>query len=468
MQKFAADMRRTELRRGGKTMAAVINVNETIDRHPITAYQIGVLAMCMLVAALDGYDTQAIGYTAPAVAQLLHLPMTAFGPVFSAALLGGAVGALSFGPLADRLGRKRFMVAATIIFAVFSFLTAQVTSLPELLACRFVTGLGLGGALPSFLALGGEFAPTRKRGVFVAIAFAAFPFGGLIGALTSSYVIPNFGWQYVFYIGGVAPLIIAVVLVVWLPESLRFLIARNIRLDEVRKTLERIAPGEIPPDAELVASPEPEREGIPVKYLFTEGRAAKTLLLWGGFFVCFSVLVTVTAWTPTVLRTVGFSLSAGALIIGLNNAGSAVASALSGFLVDRFGPFKTLVPGFIIGGLCLAAFGQATSSVATLAVASTLAGAFVGGTGTGLITLAAGMYPTSARSTGIGWGMGMGRVGQVFGPLGAGLLVGWGVGVRGIFYAAAIPCFLGALSIVLMKFASGPAVQSPGLAPAVH
>ena len=187
-------------------MAAVINVNDTIDRHPITAYQIGVLVLCMLAAAIDGYDTQAIGYTAPAIAQAFNLPREVFGPVFSAGLVGAAVGALSFGPLADRFGRKRFMVAAVIIFGVFSLLTAQATTLSEFLAFRFCAGLGLGGAVPSFLALGGEFAPASKRGVFVAIAFAAFPFGGLIGALTSSYVIPHFGWQSVFYIGGAAPL----------------------------------------------------------------------------------------------------------------------------------------------------------------------------------------------------------------------------------------------------------------------
>jgi AAHS family 4-hydroxybenzoate transporter-like MFS transporter len=434
-------------------MAAVINVNDTIDRHPIAAYQIGVLVLCMLAAAIDGYDTQAIGYTAPAIAQAFNLPREVFGPVFSAGLVGAAVGALSFGPLADRFGRKRFMVAAVIIFGVFSLLTAQATTLSEFLAFRFCAGLGLGGAVPSFLALGGEFAPASKRGVFVAIAFAAFPFGGLIGALTSSYVIPHFGWQSVFYIGGAAPLLFAIVLVIWLPESLRFLIARNIRLDEVRSTLMRIAPGKIPPDAQLVAAPEPEREGMPVKHLFTEGRAAKTVLVWVAFFTCFMVLVTVTAWTPTVLRSVGFSISAGALIIGLNNAGSVCASAISGFLVDRFGPYKTLVPGFILGGICLAAFGQATSSVALLAVASTLAGFFVGGTGTGLIALTAGLYPTTVRSTGIGWGMGMGRIGQVFGPLGAGFLVGWGAGPGGVFYAAAVPCFVGALFVALLKFA---------------
>lgn len=441
-------------------MTTSVNVNETIDRHPITAYQIGILGLCMLVALLDGFDTQAIGYTAPAIAQALHLPREALGAVFSAALFGAMLGALSFGPLADRFGRKRFMIAATIVLSIFSLLTAHVATLQQLLACRFLTGLGLGGALPSFLALGGEFAPVRKRGVFVTLAFAAFPFGGLVAALTSSYVIPAFGWQAVFYIGGIVPLIVAVVLALWLPELLRFLLARNIRLDEVRKTLARIAPEVVKPGVELVASPEPEREGVPMKHLFTEGRAGATLLLWGAFFVCFMVLVTVTAWTPTVLRSVGFSISAGALIIGLNNAGSVVASALSGYIVERVGPIRSLLPAFVLGGLCLAAFGQATTSVTMLAIASTLAGFFVGGTGTGLIALAAALYPTTVRSTGIGWGMGIGRMGQVFGPIGTGLLVGWGVGVHGIFYAAAIPCFVGAVFIVLLTFTRGAKVAA--------
>ena len=221
--------------------------------------------------------------------------------------------------------------------------------------------------------------------------------------------------------------------------------------------LDRIAPGEVPADAVLVAAPEPERQGMPIKHLFTEGRTAKTLMLWVAFFVVFMVLVTVTAWTPTVLHAAGFSISAGALIIALNNAGSVCASAISGFLVDRFGPYRTLVPGFILGGLCLAVFGQATSSVTTLAVASTFAGFCLGGTGTGLIALAAGIYPTTVRSTGIGWSMGMGRIGQICGPLGAGVLVGWGAGAGGVFYAAAVPCFIGALFVALLKFSPMPA-----------
>jgi AAHS family 4-hydroxybenzoate transporter-like MFS transporter len=300
-------------------MATKVDVIDLIDRHRVTGFQITVLILCMLVAALDGFDTQAIGYTAPAIAAQIHLPMPQFGQVGSAGLLGAAIGALSFGPLADVFGRKWFMILAMVVFAVFSYFTATSGSLNELLAYRFCAGLGLGGVTPAFLAMGAELAPKRLRSVFVTVLFASFPFGGLLGSLLASWVIPAFGWQTLFYIGAVAPLVIAVILAVYLPESIRYLLARNIGYDEVRRTLERIMPGAVPADAELTAPPDPAREGVPVTHLFTEGRAVPTVLLWVPFFMVFMVLVTVTFWTPAVLNSVGFSLSSAALIIGLNN-----------------------------------------------------------------------------------------------------------------------------------------------------
>ena len=202
-----------------------------------------------------------------------------------------------------------------------------------------------------------------------------------------------------------------------------------------------------------MAPPDPARQGVPVKHLFTEGRAVPTVLLWVPFFMVFMVLVTVTFWTPAVLNSVGFSLSAAALIIGLNNLGSVIASATSGWAVHRGGAFRVLIPGFILGGLS-ASPGSAKRRrrCSTLGAASFLAGFFVGGTGTGLIAVAAGMYPTAIRSTGIGWAMGMGRVGQVFGPILTGVLVGLGYKVGGIFYAAAVPCLIGALFLMLPVF----------------
>ena len=158
--------------------AAKVDVIDLIDRHPVTGFQIGVLILCMLVAALDGFDTQAIGYTAPAIAAVIHLPMPQFGQVASAGLIGAALGALSFGPLADLFGRKWFMIIAMIVFAIFSYLTSQSTTLDELLGYRFFAGLGLGGVTPAFLAMGAELAPRRLRDVFVTVLFASFPGGG--------------------------------------------------------------------------------------------------------------------------------------------------------------------------------------------------------------------------------------------------------------------------------------------------
>src|SRR3974390_1874007 len=162
-----------------------VDVIDLIDRHSVVGFQIGVLILCMMVAALDGFDTQAIGYTAPAIAGELKLPIAMFGEVGSAGLVGAAIGALSFGPFADLFGRKWFMILAVIVFAVFSFMTAHSASLEQLLGYQFIARLGLGGATPAFRAMGAELAPKRLRDVFVTVLFASFPGGGLIGSLTT-------------------------------------------------------------------------------------------------------------------------------------------------------------------------------------------------------------------------------------------------------------------------------------------
>lgn len=433
-----------------------VDVVALIDEHPITRFQIGVAVLCGLVALLDGYDTQALGYAAPLVAGRLGLSMGAFGPVFSAGLVGATVGALTFGPLADRFGRRGFLIAATLLFAVFTLATVRVASLPELLAYRFMAGLGLGGATPAFLALAAEYAPARLRGTVVTALYAAFPLGGLVGGLTSAALIPRFGWESIFLVGGLAPALVALLLLAALPESLQFLVLRGGRSADARRILTRIAPpGRVGPETALTARVAQRPPGLPIRHLFTQGRAARTLLLWVPFFAAFMILVTVSAWTPTVLQSAGFSLSAGALILSANNVGSVIGNASAGYLTDRFGPYRTLVPAFLLGGLSLAAFGQATGSLGFLVAASAGVGLFVGGGSAGLIALAATTYGTFMRSTGIGWGMGMGRFGQIFGPLAFGVLVArhWTVG--GIFYAAALPCLVAAAAVLALRGAGG-------------
>ena len=202
-------------------LSGTVDLPALIDSQPLSAYQCWIIGLCALVALLDGMDTQSIGVAAPLIADLLGVTRPQLAPIFSAGLVGAALGAFAFGPLADSFGRKRFLVLACAVFGVFTFATALCASFEALLVCRFLTGLGLGGALPCFVALASEFAPARLRATAVTVTWAAFPLGGMLGGFLNAALIDTFGWRAIFYAGGVAPVLVALLLARWLPNSLR-------------------------------------------------------------------------------------------------------------------------------------------------------------------------------------------------------------------------------------------------------
>ncbi|MBV8911849.1 MAG: MFS transporter, partial [Acetobacteraceae bacterium] len=208
----------------GADPQAAVNVTDIIDAHPLGSLQIRLLIMCGFIALLDGLDLQAIGLAAPGIIAALHVEPRIFGTVFSAALLGLTLGAAVLGPAADRVGRKRILIASTITFGVFTVSTAQATSFEMLLVFRFLTGLGLGGAMPSFISLASEYVPRKRHALWITLLWAGFPLGGVIGGVLASLLIPRFGWQSVFYVGGITPVVLAVVLIGALPESIGFLV----------------------------------------------------------------------------------------------------------------------------------------------------------------------------------------------------------------------------------------------------
>jgi AAHS family 4-hydroxybenzoate transporter-like MFS transporter len=247
----------------------------------------------------------------------------------------------------------------------------------------------------------------------------------------------------------VAPLIVALILALWLPESLRFLLLRGSDDARARRILARIAPEPLPAGAPIVAG-EAAAEGSRIGALFTEGRAAHTVLLWLPFFMTFMILLTVTAWTPSLLRIAQMPISDAALVLAANNLGSVAGNALAGYLVGRFGALPILLPAFLAGAASLAGFGYSAVSLPLLIAVSASAGFFVGGASAGLIALAAAIYPTRIRSTGIGWGMGMGRLGQIVGPLGIGWLVAHQASVATIFLAASVPCLIAGAAVLIL------------------
>jgi len=427
-----------------------VNVTRLIDEGRLTGFQIGTIICCALVNLCDGADTQSIGVAAPFIAEGLGIKIANFGPIFSSALVGATIGAASFGAIADRFGRKTLLIAATLFIGTFTILTALATSVPMLMAFRMLAGLGLGGATPCFIALTSEYAPARLRAALVTLMWSSFPLGGMLGGLLNSYLITQFGWRAIFYIGGVAPLFLVVALLFYLPESIKFLLVRRNDTDAVRRIIARLRSPHVGPDTRFVVE-ESSLPGAPIRHLFTENRALGTLLLWVPFFMGFGVLTVVTLWTPTLLRLNGISPANTAFVVAFNGLGAFFGQSSAGKLIERFGILAVLFPAFLLGTAATVGLGYAASSVALAAMFIGLVGLFMGVGTAGAIALSALIYPTPIRSTGIGWGMAMGRFGQIVGPLIAGALLGAGWTADRIMIVIAVGGIIAAVFIVLFR-----------------
>jgi MFS transporter, AAHS family, 4-hydroxybenzoate transporter len=428
-----------------------INVTELIDRHPLSALQIRVTALCALAIFLDGADTIMLGLVAPSIAASIGVSVTSFGPVFGMSQAGILIGVLTFGPLGDRLGRKRLVVGATLLFAVFMLLTAWVTTFDQLLAVRFITGLGLGGVAPNAVALTSEFAPKRLRAALVSLQWSAFPLGGVAIGLLASVLIAQWGWQSMFIVGAVVPLLLVAVLIFALPESVSFLLTRGLENKGIGRIVTKIAPDIPVPDDARYAVSEEKLPGAPMTHLFTEGRASLTLLLWIPFFTSFLILIFVTSWIPALLRAGGLSMAQTGLAIALNSLGSFFGSGSVGWLMDRYGTYRILVPFFILASLAAGLLGFSTANFPSAAIAITLSGFFAGASQTGVIALAAATYPVAIRSTGVGWAMAVGRFGSVVGPVLGGYFLTWHRPVERVFVVVAAPALAGALCVFLIR-----------------
>jgi AAHS family 4-hydroxybenzoate transporter-like MFS transporter len=427
-----------------------INVARLIDDGPLTRFQIGTIVCCALVSALDGIDSQSIGVAAPFIADELGVKLADFGPIFSSALAGATLGAASFGPLADRFGRKTLLIVAVVLISVFTILTVFANSVPMLMIFRLLAGIGLGGATPCFIALTSEYAPARLRAALVTLMWSAFPLGGLLGGLLNWYLIPQAGWRAIFYIGGVAPLVLAFVLLFYLPESIKFLLVRRNDMTGVGRIVARFGSSPVRGDSHFVLDEKP-LPGASIPHLFTEGRALGTLLLWVPFFMGFGVLTVAVLWTPALLKLNGISPANTAFVVAFNGLGGFIGQSSAGTLIKRFGILPVLIPAFLLGAAATVGLGYGASSIALASTFIGLIGVFMGfGTG-GAIALAATIYPTPIRSTGFGWGMAMGRFGQIVGPLIAGALLGAGWTADRIMMVIACGGLIAAVFVVLFS-----------------
>ena len=415
-----------------------VDVADFIDRRPVGRFQVQIVCMCAAVLFADGFDTQAIGYVAPELSRQWHIPRPALGPVLSAGLFGLMFGALLFSPIADRIGRKRLLLLSTAWFAVGTLATVLAQDTTELIAIRFLTGLGLGGAMPNAVALAAEYSPHRRRATLVMLAFCGFSVGAAVGGWLAAALIPQFGWQSVFVAGGLLPLLLVPVLALGLPESIRFLVLRRDQDVSVASLLRRIDPGaQVSTDAGFALSEETP-SGVPVAELFASGRLLPTLLIWVVFFMSLLDLYFLSNWLPTLMADLGASVSTAALIGSMLQVGGFVAVLALGGVMDRFS-FAGLALTYGAAAVAIAIVGRTSHSVQAATAAIFVAGFCIVGAQTAANALVAAFYPTALRSTGVGWALGVGRIGSIVGPLLGGVLLAWKWGPPELFLVAALP-----------------------------
>lgn len=426
-----------------------LTVAEIIDQHPLSRFQITTIALCGLVMVLDGFDTQCIGFLAPPISETFHLPLKAFTPVFAWGLIGFMTASMIMGPVADRWGRKWPVVVSTLIFATFATLTGRASSFHEIVIFRALTGLGLGGAMPNVVALTSEYAPKRLQRVFVSTLFLGMPLGALLGGLASSMLIPVWGWRSVFYLGGVLPLLVAFVLIKALPESVQYLAVRSGDSRKIAAIVARIAPELADVPAINLIAPDRRGKGLPVKYLFTEGRAFGTILLWVPFFMNLLMIYFIVSWLPALLRQAAMPVSAGVKAISMFSLAGIIGSLAQGRLMNRYGAYVVMVTEFLVSTLLIGSLAFAAGSLSFIMAVTFVLGFTIQGAQGGLNALAASFYPTAMRSTGVGWALGIGRVGSIVGPVLGGVMLSLEWSPQQIFLAGALPALIAAVAVML-------------------
>ncbi|HBO7968045.1 TPA: aromatic acid/H+ symport family MFS transporter [Pseudomonas aeruginosa] len=423
-----------------------VDVQAFIDRHPMSGFQWRILILCFLVATLDGLDTAIGGFIAPVLREEWALTTAQLNPLLGAVLLGLMLGAFAAGPLADRFGRKMVLLVSVLFFSGWSLASATAGDVQTLTVLRFLTGLGLGGAMPNAITLVSEYCPVRRRSLMVTLMFCGFTLGSALSGVLVAHLLPLVGWRAVLMLGGLLPLLFLPMLMAWLPESVRFLIARRMVPDRVTDILRRIAP--LPANVQLEVPP--QAKDSPVREILQGHLKYGTLLLWGTFFTGFMIIYLLTNWLPTLIRETGQAMSDAALAGAMFQVGGTLGAIILGATMDRIDAWKVLTTAYIGGTLTLLAISQFYQHFSVLLACVAAMGFCISGSQVGANALAANFYPTTSRATGVAWCHGVGRIGSIAGTLAGGTLLSAGIGLNGIFLWLMVPALLAATAVFLM------------------
>lgn len=434
----------------------IIDVQHVIDQSRFSPFQWLTFILCFLIVLLDGFDTAAIGYIAPSLLQEWGLEKKDLAPVLSAALFGLAAGALLAGPLADRFGRKLVLLVSVLLFGVFSLTSAYAANLHSLTALRFLTGVGLGAAMPNAVTLMSEFSPSQRRAMITNAMFCGFPLGASLGGGLASLMIPQWGWRSVLMLGGIVPLVLVLVMLRYLPESVRYLVAKGKPVERVRSILSRISPHVYSAKAfvltEVTAEQElPAQSGVQV--ILSRRYLVGSVMLWLTYFMGLVIFYALINWMPILFREAGLTPKTALLISALFPLGG-VGAVFCGWLMDRFNADRTIAVCYALTAVAVAAIGQMAHNVGLLVAVVFVAGTLMNTAQSSMPALAAVFYPTAGRATGVAWMLGLGRFGGIAGSFLVAELARRHLDFSEIFVVIAFPALVATIALLIKQFSA--------------
>ena len=425
-------------------MAEVVQVSRLLDQRGLSSFHYKLIFWCVLLSLIDGYDIAAIALAAPHLIRAWGIKPDQLGLVLSASLFGILFGSALFGWIGDRYGRKVALISANLLFGVFTFAAAYATNLDQLAWLRFLAGLGIGGVIPNLVAINTESSPRKYRATLALIAVGFVPLGGALPGVVAATLVPAHGWQILFIIGGIVPIVLAVLGLFTLPESIKFMALHENQRAKMEKTIAALDPSfKVPPNATFIIEDEQQFRGFNPAYLFRQGLHLITPLLWLLFALNLMGYFFLLSWTPTLMQMLKLPPSVGALASAMIQVGGTVGSLLLARWFERKRFFAIAIV-FVIAVPVVASIGFAgTTSTTALAIAAFFAGFCVLGIQTGINVAGALVYPTSLRANGSGWELGIGRIGSIIGPLAGALFVG--LPVEQLYMWSSLPFALGAV-----------------------
>lgn len=430
-----------------------IDLQTFIDQNKFSAFQWIIFASCFLIALLDGYDTVAIGYIAPSLIQEWGIQKHDLATAMSAGLFGIAIGAIAFGPIADKLGRKIMLVISVFIFGIGTLLSAYSQSLTQLESLRFITGIGLGAAMPNAVTLLSEYCPTERKFFLVNTMFCGFPLGAASGGFLAAWLIPNFGWQSILIIGGVLPIFLALFIIIYIPESVRYAINKGISPSKITKTLLKISKDAAHYQNFFIVENQLNNQtksgGIHI--VLSKHFWLGSICLWITYFMGLIIFYGVSNWMPTLFIEANLSPSLAAIVTGLFALGGLGAIA-NGWLMDRYNPSLLIMTFYALTALTVIFIGYSVNmNTAILVIITIIAGIVMNTAQSSLPSFAANFYPTAGRSTGVSWMLGIGRFGGIAGAYLVAWLIKEAISLEHIFIILAIPALISTATLLIIK-----------------